>query len=114
MPPVRNGQYVNVDDRSTSSLHLGTNQVIESTMSMHVQPLQSPNAATILPTPPKQCNQYGSPSMQHPSGSQQPIHQTPLTKAELRKVRFATLYTKILISQIKIDRRKMQVDHCMF
>lgn len=84
MPPVRNTHYVNVDDRSSNALHLGANQVIETKLPMQMQPQQSPNMVTSLP-PAKQCNQYGSPSV-HPSGSQQPIQQTPLTKAELRKV----------------------------
>lgn len=94
MPPVRNVHYVNVDDHTTSPIHLGSNQVIETKMPMHLQ--QSPNtassasvaaAASAASAVSKQCNQYGSPSVQHPSGShQQAIQQTPLTKAELRKV----------------------------
>lgn len=100
MPPVRNAHYVNVDDRSTNSNNSGSNQVIETKMPMHMQSLQSPNTATTLPTPVKQCNQYGSPSMQHPSGSQQSIQQTPLTKAELRKVKHS--HSHFIINQLGI------------
>lgn len=94
MPPVRNTHYVNVDDRSSNELHLGANQVIESKMPMQMQPQQSPNMGTSLPQA-KQCNQYGSPLVQHPSGSQQSIQQTPLTKAELRKVNSVTSYFQL-------------------
>lgn len=90
MPPVRNGQYINIDDRSANPLHITTNQVIETKMSMHnhLPPQQSPSPATSMPSQTaKPSSQYGSPSIQHqPSGSQSAIQQTPLTKAELRKV----------------------------
>lgn len=85
MPPVRNGQYISIDERSTNPLHIATNSVIETKMPMHnhLPPQQSPNPAAQLPPATKPSSQYGSPSMQHQaSGSQQ----TPLTKAELRKV----------------------------
>lgn len=92
MPPVRNGQYINVDDRSAASLHIAASQMNESKIPMHNHlSIQSPSAAAAATAAAviasaKQSNQYGSPSIQHPSGSQQPIQQTPLTKAELRKV----------------------------
>lgn len=87
MPPVRNTHYVNVNDRSSNALHLGANQVIESKMPIKMQPQMSPNMVTSLPP------------VQHPSGSQQPIQQTPLTKAELRKVNAAPPLILIRIAQ---------------
>lgn len=117
MPPVRNGSFINVDDRTesaddatsaTSSLHIlsGNHRLINDTqipMHSHLA-MQSTVNATM-----KQCNQYGgsSPAMvhqrqqhqrqQHSSGasSQQSNQQhTPLTKAELRKVNNAVSHTQ--------------------
>lgn len=99
MPPVRNGQYINIDDRSANPLHITTNQVIETKISMHnhLPPQHSPSPATSMPSQTaKPSSQYGSPSIQHqPSGSQSAIQQTPLTKAELRKV---TTITEVQIN----------------
>lgn len=87
MPPVRNTHYINADDHTKNGLQIGSNQVNDSKMSMHLNQQHSPNSPISLSmSAAKQCQQYGSPSVQHPSGSQQPIQQTPLTKAELRKV----------------------------
>lgn len=89
MPLVRNGQYINIDESSSNSLHIPNNQVIETKMPMHnhLPPHHSPDQTAQLPSAAKSANQFGSPSMQHqPSGSQPAIQQTPLTKAELRKV----------------------------
>lgn len=96
MPPVRNGHYINVDDHATNPLHLGSNQVIESKMPMHLHAQHSPNSVASASTVTaaavaKQRNEYGQPSVQHHStGShhhhQPGIQQTPLSKAELRKV----------------------------
>lgn len=89
MPQVRNGQYINIDESSSDSLHIPNNQVIETKMPMHnhLPRHQSPDQTAQQSSAAKSANQFGSPSIQHqPSGSQPAIQQTPLTKAELRKV----------------------------
>lgn len=117
MPPVRNGPYVNVDDRTAASsaaaaaaasLHISPvnhHLINDPKISMHSHlSMQSPvNASMTISS--KQCNQYGSSSpammqQQHSTGSssQQPIQHTPLTKAELRKVNNAKCSIYILLS----------------
>lgn len=137
MPPVRNGPYANVDDRTAaaaaaaaavaaSSLHMSPanhHLINDSKISMHSSHLsmQSPVSASMAISS-KQCNQYGSSSspamMQqqqqhhHSSGSSQ--QHTPLTKAELRKVNNAncSIYFTIIYPTRKYKYAHLDAHTC--
>lgn len=124
MPPVRNGPFMNLDDRrknaiddtsstnSSRSLHDNHHSMIDSNIPMHSHLTMQSHVNASMAISSKQYNQYETsmpamiPQQHQPHSSGPSSHQSnqqnaPLTKAELRKVNSCEILCSSLVYRVQ-------------